>query len=172
LTTKRLFRIISNIKKTRILFKIELKKAKTKPLELLIPIFFTAVLSACAQTAHQEDVKTLCIKDICIQAEIVSSFAARELGLMFRESLADDRGMLFIFEEEGSHGFWMKNMRFPLDIIWLNSNKKIVDIKENIFPCGQSCEILTPKTKAKYVLEVNAGFVQRNKIKIGELVRF
>jgi len=143
-----------------------------KSLHLVIPILLTSLSLCVAQPLPQKDIATVCIKDTCIQAEVVSAFAEREKGLMFRESLGDDKGMLFIFEEEGLYSFWMKNMRFPLDIIWLDLNKKIVDIKENVMPCSGSCEILSPENKAKYVLEVNAGFTRRNKVKVGEVVRF
>jgi len=149
-----------------------LKQIAKKSLYLVIPILLTSLSLRAAGSLPQKDIVTVCIKDTCIQAEVVSTFAEREKGLMFRESLADDKGMLFIFEEEGLYNFWMKNMRFPLDIIWLDLNKKIVDIKENVLPCSESCEILSPENKAKYVLEVNAGFTRRNKVKIGEVVRF
>ena len=138
----------------------------------VILILLTSLSLFAAELLPRKDIATVCIKDACIQAEVVSAFEAREKGLMFRESLAVDKGMLFIFEEEGLYGFWMKNMRFPLDIIWLDLNKKIVDIKENALPCSESCEIFSPENKAKYVLEVNAGFTKRNKIKVGEVVRF
>ena len=149
-----------------------MKQITKKSLYLAIPIFLINFALFAAEPLPKKDIATVCIKDTCIQAEVVSAFAEREKGLMFRESLAVDRGMLFIFEEEGLYSFWMKNMRFPLDIIWLDLNKKIVDIKENVPPCGESCEILNPGNKAKYVLEVNAGFAGRNKIKVGESVEF
>jgi len=149
-----------------------LKQIAKRSLNLVIPILLTGLPLFAAEPLPRKDIATVCIKDTCIQAEVVSAFEEREKGLMFRESLAVDKGMFFIFEEEGLYSFWMKNMLFPLDIIWLGLNKKIVDIKENVPPCSESCEILNPGNKAKYVLEVNAGFTRRNKIKVGELVRF
>ncbi len=92
---------------------------------------------------------------------------------MFREALAGNGGMLFIFDNPGAHGIWMKNMRFPLDIIWIGADDKIIDIKTNALPCLNSdCEVLFPKSLAKYVLEVNAGFAGKNKIRIGDEVFF
>ena len=149
-----------------------MKQIAEKSLHLVIPIFLISLSLSAAQPLPQKDITTVCIKDACIQAEVASTFEEREKGLMFRDSLPDNAGMLFIFEEEGLYSFWMKNMRFSLDIIWLDLNKKIVDIKENIPPCSESCEILNPGNKAKYVLEVNAGFTRRNKIKAGEAVKF
>lgn len=91
---------------------------------------------------------------------------------MFRSSLSGNGGMFFIFEKEGSYNFWMKNMNFALDIIWIDADKKIVDIRENNQPCKESCKSLIPAGQAKYALEVNAGFIKKNKIKIGEQVNF
>jgi len=80
--------------------------------------------------------------------------------------------MLFIFEKESLHSFWMKNMRFPLDIIWIDKDKKIVDIYKFALPCKDICKTITPSLKAKFVLEVNAGFVEKNNLKIGERLDF
>ena len=91
---------------------------------------------------------------------------------MFRGGLADNRGMLFLFPQENFYPFWMKNMRFPLDIIWIDKDKRIVDIKTDVPTCNQTCESLTPGDKALYVLEVNAGFAKKNEIKIGDRVSF
>ncbi len=91
---------------------------------------------------------------------------------MYRKSLPQDKGMLFVFEKEKIHPFWMKNMRFPLDIIWLDANKKIVDIYQNAQPCKETCDSIIPKSAATFVLEVNAGFVEKNKIKVGDRFEF
>lgn len=91
---------------------------------------------------------------------------------MFRKHLAKDRGLLFVFKEEGFYRFWMKNMRFPLDIIWISNDKRIVDIKKNVAPCGSACESLAPLARALYVLEVNSGFVSEHNIKIGQKIDF
>jgi hypothetical protein len=92
-----------------------------------------------------------------------------EKGLMFRENLDENNGMLFIFNNSGKYNFWMKNTLIPLDIIWINKNIEIVDIKENVPPCKQEpCEIYSPKTEAWYVLEVNGGSVKMNNISIGD----
>ncbi len=89
---------------------------------------------------------------------------------MGREKLEDKRGMLFIFPVEGQHGFWMKNMRFPLDIIWINREDMIVDIKEDVPVCKDICLPLYPQKPALYVLEVKAGFSRKQRLRIGESV--
>ena len=116
--------------------------------------------------------KKICIRNICIQAEIADSFESRQHGLMFREKLTDNQGMLFIFENEDIQIFWMKNMILPLDMIWIGVDKIIVEIKENVPPCAGPCKNIIPAQKARYVLEVNAGFVKRNRIRVGNKLEF
>ena len=91
-------------------------------------------------------------------------------GLMFRKDLSWNAGMLFVFYDEEPRTFWMKNTLIPLDMIFVDSNLKIVDIKENVPPCaeGDECPLYPSRERAQYVLEVNAGFVQENGIKIGD----
>ncbi len=131
-------------------------------------ILFSISLFAYANT----DAKKVCIKQVCVEAEIADSAPKQAKGLMHREGLSDKEGMLFIFDKEDIYTFWMKNMQFALDIIWINQNKEIVDINTNVLPCGASCENIIPREEAKYVLEVCAGFVERNQIKIGDKVSF
>ncbi|MDP2830643.1 MAG: DUF192 domain-containing protein [Candidatus Omnitrophota bacterium] len=116
--------------------------------------------------------RKVCIDYICVQAEIVDSVQERGIGLMFRERLLDNRAMLFVFDKEAQYSFWMENMKFPLDIIWINRNKKIVDIRTNVLPCGQRCKSLLPQYPAQYVLEVCAGFADRYQVKVGQQVNF
>ena len=145
-------------------------------------LFFIFSLNCLSHAHSQETLKTVCVKDVCVQAEVVDTDAARQLGLMFRENLPEGRGMLFVFEDEGRYGFWMKNMKFPIDIIWIDKEKRVVDIKPNLSPCQEvresfagghrdkGCEIFEPRAKALYALEVEVGFCRRNKIKIGDKV--
>jgi YVTN family beta-propeller protein len=90
-------------------------------------------------------------------------------GLMFRSHLPWNAGMLFAFYEEEPRRFWMKNTLIPLDMIFVDSSSKIIDIKENVPPCKQEeCPTYPSREPAQYVLEVNAGFVQEKGIKIGD----
>lgn len=114
------------------------------------------------QTAVQSAVysKQACLNNECFNVEIADSYYERMKGLMDREKLDENNGLLFIFPEENTWGFWMKNTLIPLDIIWVDENMKIVHIKENAHPCEEiPCPIYLPKTKAKYVLEINSGLV-------------
>ncbi|MDQ3961908.1 MAG: DUF192 domain-containing protein [Thermoproteota archaeon] len=90
-------------------------------------------------------------------------------GLMFRSHLPWNAGMLFAFHEEEPRRFWMKNTLIPLDMIFIDSSSKIIDIKENVPPCKQEeCPTYPSREPAQYVLEVNAGFVQEKGIRIGD----
>lgn len=117
-----------------------------------------------------DTVKTVCAGSACVNAELADTADKRAKGLMFREGLDENSGMYFVFEEEGRHSFWMKNMKFGLDIIWIDGNNRIVGIDKNVLPCKDACEPIIPDAEVKYVLEVNSGFADRNRVKTGEEV--
>ncbi|MBI2655841.1 DUF192 domain-containing protein [Candidatus Woesearchaeota archaeon] len=105
---------------------------------------------------------------IGINAEIADDKEEMMKGLMFREKLEENSGMLFIFENEGPQTFWMKNTLIPLDIIFIGNNFEIVDIK-GAEPCSKDpCKYYASSGPAKYVLEVNAGFAAGNKINVDD----
>ncbi len=89
---------------------------------------------------------------------------------MFRKSLSRKRGMLFVFDQENKYSFWMKNMNIVLDFIWISKDLRIVDIMTDIKPCVDTCDNLIPKEKVQYVLEVNAGFIKKHKLNLGDQV--
>lgn len=93
-----------------------------------------------------------------VLAELALSRAERSNGLMFRERLDPKGGMLFVFDTEETHAFWMKNVRFPIDILWLDREKRIVHMARRVPPCGKEpCPSYTPLIPALYVLELTAG---------------
>jgi len=112
------------------------------------------------------------IGDTEIKAEIADTLIKRTKGLMFRKSLPENEGMLFVFNEGDYHSFWMMNMSFPIDIIWVNEEKKVVDVVKNAQPCKLRCSTYKPKEKAMYVLEVNANFTEKHGIEIGSSLDF
>lgn len=90
--------------------------------------------------------------------ELADTQEKQALGLMFRDSLPDDHGMLFVFPSEGLRGFWMKNTRIPLDIMYFDADLKLVSVAENAQPCRtQRCPSYPSAGPARYVLELNAG---------------
>jgi len=97
----------------------------------------------------------------------------RQMGLMFRPSLSLDKGMLFIFEEPAFHTIWMKNCKFPIDIVWLDDDKKVVHLAESVPPCtAEPCPVYSPLRKASYVVELNAGQARREKAVVGSTLVF
>lgn len=112
-------------------------------------------------------------KSIEIDVEIADDAEERTNGLMKREKLAENTGMLFIFSGENSRSFWMKNMLISLDIIFLDANRNIVSIANDARPCNNDfCNSYDSGGKAKYVIEVNAGFCEKNGIKTDTKVEF
>jgi len=107
----------------------------------------------------------VCFDKQCFKVEIAETQEQLTKGLMNRQSLDPDKGMLFIFEIEHEHSFWMKDTLIPLDIIWINTNMQVVHIERNVQPCDEECETMVPEQKAKYVLEINPGILD---IKIGD----
>ena len=91
---------------------------------------------------------------------------------MFRESLEDNRGMLFIYDFDGEYNFWMKNTLIPLDIIWINSEKEVVYIEYSAQPCQEICESINPGKDAKYILEINGGKANEIGLEIGDKINF
>lgn len=95
-----------------------------------------------------------------IQAELADTALKRAQGLMFREHIADDRGMLFIFGDAQPWTFWMKNTKIPLDIIWMDAKKTIIHIERNVPICTRQddgCPQYHSDEGALYVLELGAG---------------
>jgi uncharacterized protein len=110
----------------------------------------------------------VCFGDACVDVEVADNEISRERGLMFRESLPGDGGMLFVHGEEDAHRFWMKNTLIPLDIVWMDSRLRVVHI-ETAAPCGgDPCRIYDPGAPSKYVVEVNAGYAGEHGIRVGD----
>jgi len=113
------------------------------------------------------------IAGVVLTVELAETASAQEKGLSGRSSLPIDHGMLFILQRPGYWGFWMVDMKFPLDIIWFNSTRQVVFTEPNLPPCTpQSCPVITPSVKSMYVLEVNAGFIASHQIGIGRMFIF
>jgi uncharacterized protein len=102
-------------------------------------------------------------------------------GLAVKNHLKENEGMLFVSERPSRQSFWMKDMKFPIDIIWLNSNGTVVHIEHTLQPCIsvvnpaasiRNCPIYTPDSDSQYVLETIAGFSQKYNVKIGTNIDF
>lgn len=102
-----------------------------------------------------------------IRTELATSSAARTLGLSGHAPLAADQGMLFVFDTPGTQRFWMKDMTFPLDIIWLDRNLRVLGVAENATPESYPKETFSSPENTSYVLELNAGQYAARKLQTG-----
>jgi uncharacterized membrane protein (UPF0127 family) len=96
-------------------------------------------------------------------------------GLMFRESLPANRALLYVHAKPGHYGYWMYQTYFPLDMIWMDSNHRIVEIVENAPPCktaASQCPHYGGREVASYGLELNAGLVRKYGIQVGQTIRW
>jgi len=164
-----------------------MRKKTAKFLVIVLVIFLLFFLANCAKNTSQNQVfidttksKILCAENqgfscngknlIKINVEIADDNAEMEKGLMFREKLNENEGMLFVFGEEALHAFWMKNTLIPLDIIFIDENFEIIDIKHAV-PCrAEPCALYKSAKPAKYVLEVNEGFAEKNSVGVGDKI--
>ena len=105
-----------------------------------------------------------------VQAEIADTPAEREKGLSGREELAPGEGMLFVFPEDGVYSFWMKDMRFAIDILWISREGVIVDVRENVSPESYPAAF-TPRGEARYAVELPAGYAEEYSVRPGDAVR-
>lgn len=108
-----------------------------------------------------------------VVAELALSSEQRAKGLMFRDEIAANKGMLFIFENEATHSFWMKNVKFSIDILWLDREKRIVHMAKQLPPCRKDpCPTYAPVRPAVYVLELRAGRSDDLGVKPGDRLEF
>ncbi len=104
-------------------------------------------------------------------AEIADTFSLRESGLSNRASIASDKAMLFIFETDDNHLFWMKDMNFAIDMIWLDSNKKVVHIAKKAAPESYP-QTFGQSKNSRYVIEVKSGIADSIGLQVGDIVSF
>lgn len=108
--------------------------------------------------------------EVKVKVEVVREPAEMAKGLGGRDGLEENHGMLFVFETPGEPAFWMKDMKFPIDIIWIMGDE-VVDIAPNLpVVAAEFLSTYQPKEPANYVLEVNAGFVKEHGIKVGDSI--
>lgn len=130
----------------------------------IVVVFLLLLSTGCTSQAN---INTIEIENHIIEIEVAQTQEKKNQGLMFRESLQENQGMLFIWEDEKERSFWMKNTLIPLDMIFLNRDGIIVNIEE-ANPCKEDrCPNYLSKYPSKYVLEVNKGWSKENNIKIG-----
>jgi uncharacterized membrane protein (UPF0127 family) len=136
--------------------------------------FLAAGLQAFCRTLEKDRFVRVFFPDgSSIMAELARTDEERARGLMFRERIRPDEGMLFVFEEEGLHSFWMKNTLVPLDILWLGRDRRIIHIAADVPPCkSDPCPTYGPDIPASFVLELKAGEARARGLKPGDRLEF
>lgn len=157
-------------------------KHKEARLHILLSILFSSIILGCIthgprllayvseksgyHAASEESDYTIIPATLgraALHVLIADNEERRSKGLSYRESLGKDQAMLFVFGEPGKHGMWMKSMKFPIDIIWLDNNLRVIHVVKDASPQSFP-EVFEPKDDASFVLEVNAGFIDKHDI--------
>jgi len=159
--------IISNMKNLRQLLSMSFSI-------FLLAILFLAgffLINQLSKNFKIEEIKYIKIAGQKIKVDLALTDDARVKGLSGRVGLPLDQGMLFVFDRPDKYFFWMKDMNFPIDMIWINENMKIVHIEKKVEPSSYPSSF-GPKENTKYVLEVVSGFSSENNLKEGGGVEF
>jgi uncharacterized membrane protein (UPF0127 family) len=156
----------------------------SKNLILIGLILAVALIAGCTQTTPSgnessannrgnESLSKVCFGAKCFYVELAVTPEERSRGLMFREHLEPDKGMLFIYQDEEVRYFWMKNTLILLDMVWINGNREIIFISKDVQPCEISqCPLISPEQKVQYVLELNGGTSDKIGLAIGNKITF
>jgi len=157
------------------------KKNKNKIFHYVVPALFLVGVffllwrgTSDNQLSNLNDIKSVKIAGRAVSVELAITAKQKMQGLSSRLGLKDNAGMLFVFHTVGKYPFWMKDMKFPIDIIWINGELdalEVVYIEKNAKP-ESFPNIFGGTADSKYVLEVNAGFSEKNSLKVGDKIKF
>lgn len=146
-----------------------MKKKTFFSFALLVVLFFVGYHFWTA--VNFDNIKYVKIAGQDIKVDLALNEKTQRQGLSGRKELKENEGMLFVFDKSGKYPFWMKDMNFPLDIIWLSEDLEVVYIKKRALP-ESFPENFIPEKNAKYVLEVVSGFSEKNNLKAGDRAEF
>ena len=135
-----------------------------KSYKAIILVLLLLFLVGCSSSPYVE------IKGKKVNIEIADTKEEQLKGLMYREKLDENTGMLFVYNDSKVRNFWMANMQFPLDMLFINESKAVIKIEYAGLCENKVCNIYSSDIPAMYVLEVNANFSEENNIKTGDLV--
>ena len=141
-------------------------------LMFLSSVAYKEIENVLGQEQKQNQTALVTVGGVNLITSLSTTPDAQSKGLAIRDSLNENEGMLFIFETPQKYSFWMKDMKFPIDIIWINQEGKIVHIEKNLPPCVflLPCPSYAPKDDSLYVLEVVSNFTNKFDINVGDPV--
>lgn len=139
----------------------------------VVSLVLVVVMQSKAEAPEKGQLDSLCtaIGTGCFTLERVTTDQTRQKGLSDRLQLADDSGMLFVFEKPAGYCFWMKDMKFSIDMIWLNDAKEVVKVESNVSPETYP-KSFCPETPSRYVIELNAGQADKVGLSTGTKLNF
>ncbi len=122
------------------------------------------------QVFYFEKETVVSFSNVSFNVEIIESEKEKRKGLSGREFLNEKEGVLFIYDNENYYGIWMKEMLFPIDIIWIDKNLIVIDVKGNVYPETYP-KIFYPQKPSMYILEINSGLIEKYEIEVGDKVK-
>lgn len=140
----------------------------------LLLAIVTASAAAAAAEAERDAARVILPSGTVLRADVAKDEPSRSRGLMFRREteFGPDQAMVFLFSELDAHSFWMKNMNFAIDILWLSPELRIVHAERNIPPCAKEpCPLYTPMQKAQVVVELHRGTIEREGLRFGDTLQ-
>ncbi|HLG90626.1 MAG TPA: DUF192 domain-containing protein [Candidatus Saccharimonadales bacterium] len=160
-----------------------MKNKALKNLRLIIPFIALVGILIAVLIAPSDPVQDECsaryrndsvvkVSSYTIKVEVVQTKQEQQKGLSNRACIDTERGMLFAFEKPGYYSFWMKDMRFPIDIIWIDEDRKVVGIEREVQPSTYPDSFVNRDKPAKYVLELKAGQAKILNINLDTPVNF
>ncbi len=133
---------------------------------IILSLVSTLILTSCSKPISQ-----VCFDSVCVNVKIADTLSEQTQGLMYEKSL--DGGMLFKFDKMNRYYFWMQNTLISLDMVWLDNNMELIYIEKDVPPCeAEECPSYGPSADSMFVIEVNAGFMDANKITYDSKVEF
>ena len=133
----------------------------------------TPAPSPATTTAAASAQRIILPDNFVVSVEVAANEELRSQGLMYRDQLAENRGMIFLFQQPGEYPFWMKNTLIPLDMIWMDAQHRIVHIAHDVQPCkADPCPNYPPNAQASSVLELAAGVAAKHHLADGNVLRF
>lgn len=130
-------------------------------------------LFVCLGFCKLEAVSKVCFETACFDVKLAKTPDQRRVGLTQTPLLKKEEGMLFLYASKGYYSYWMKGMSYPIDILWLDENRKVVTLQEGVPPCVlEDCPLYSSNHPALYVLEISAGAAKNYNISYGSQARF